>query len=76
MNKINLVPAPWATPITTQKELYAALHADSSAEFVVQDISSRWNGSTTTARELREQGVTHAQIRYGKNNAKVWYGKL
>ena len=72
--KINLIPASWTAPINSQKTLLEALKGNK--EFTVMDISSKWNGSTTTGPELVAQGVTHAQVRYGKGNTKVWYGAL
>ncbi len=71
---INLVPAPWSPTPYSIKALKGMF--DHPIEFTVADMSSKWNGSTTTIAELREQGFTHAQIRYGKNNTKVWYGSI
>lgn len=68
---INLIPAPWAPTPNSLKAI-----KQPKLEFKVADISSKWNGSTTTLAELKELGYTHAQIRYGKNNTKVWYGTV
>lgn len=72
--KVNLIPAPWEPTINSVKALMLALK--SGREFVVADILSQWGGSTTTNKELQEQDITHAQIRYGKNLEKVWFGEL
>lgn len=71
---MHLTPAPWTPLITSQAKLLEELAA--GKEFTVTDIGDVWCGSTTTAKELIEQGITKVQIRYGKNNTKVWYGKL
>lgn len=74
MRKINLIPAPWEPVLNNKGHLFDA--AEGGYEFTVADMSSKWNGATTTIAELKEQGFTHAQIRYGKNNTKVWYGAI
>ena len=74
MSRTNLKPASWEPTINSVKGLKAALAG--GKEFTVTDMTSPWNGATTTARELKEQGITSAQIRYGKRLEKVWYGAL
>jgi hypothetical protein len=44
-------------------------------EFQTADVRQGY-GQTTTPKELKAMGITHAQIRYGKRLEKVWYGKL
>lgn len=72
--KVHLIPAPWEPTINSVKALMEALK--SGREFKVSDVLSKWGGATTTNKEMQERGVTHAQIRYGKNLEKVWYGEL
>jgi len=71
---MHLIPAPWEKTPNSQKELLAALK--SGKEFTVTGVGDKWYGSTTTAKELVEQGIAKAQIRYGKNLTKVWYGNI
>lgn len=72
--KVHLIPAPWEPTINSVKDLMEALK--SGREFKVADALSKWGGATTTNKEMQERDVTHAQIRYGKNLEKVWYGEL
>ena len=73
--KINLAPAVYNTPlINSVKELKARM--DANRDFIIVDMSSPWNGAYTTIADLKRDGYTHAQIRYGKNNTKVWYGEI
>lgn len=74
MKKINLVANPYGDPINSQKELKAKLEA--GADFIIADVSNTWNGMYVSLPELKKDKYTHAQIRYGKNNTKVWYGPL
>jgi len=73
MSSINLVPPVWVGPVLTQTQLKAAIANNS--EFQTADIAQGY-GQTTTPKELKAMGITHAQIRYGRNKEKVWYGKL
>lgn len=74
MGAEHLTPAPWTPQINSLPQLRTALAG--SVEFTCSGVASRWYGATTTGPELKEQGVTHVQVRYGKNHTKTWYGKL
>lgn len=73
MSSINLTPPAWVGPIVTKAMLKAALA--NNDEFQTCDVAQGY-GQTTTPRELRAMGITHAQIRYGKRLEKVEYVKL
>ena len=72
--KTNLIPAQWEPMHNSKAALFEA--AQGGMEFTIADMSNSWNGATTTIQELVEAGYTSAQIRYGKNNTKVWFGNL
>lgn len=73
MSSINLVPPSWVGPIVTQAMLMKAIA--NNDEFQTADIAQGY-GQTTTLKELKAMGITHAQIRYGKNLEKAIYVKL
>lgn len=68
---MNLRPAPWEQIPNTIQELKEFMQ---SKEFTV--ISPNYHGATTTTKELKEHGIMHAQILYGKDLNKTWYGEI
>ena len=70
----HLIPAVWAKPINSIEALKAALR--NGKEFTVSSAYSKWHGATTTGAELRAEGITHVQVRYGAKLQKAWYGEI
>ena len=73
MSSINLVPA-YGQVYTSKAQVKAALFQN--RDFMIQDISSRYNGSYASRSDLVNSGITKAQIRYGKRLEKVWYDSI
>jgi len=46
-------------------------HLNSQKNFLIQDISSRWDNRPCNKEELLKDNYTHIKVYYGKNNAKV-----
>jgi hypothetical protein len=73
MSKINLKPLGYKPVINSQRALVEYIKAN--GEFMTCDVMQGY-GQTTTPKELKALGITHAQIRYGVADRKVWYGEL
>ncbi len=41
-------------------------HLKEGRDFIVQDVSSPWNGKPCNLPDLKRQGVMHARVRYDR----------
>ena len=70
---INLKQPIWGPILNSHLQIKE--HLRNNGEFQTASVVHSY-GQTTTPKELRALGYTHAQIRYGKNDSKVWFGEL
>lgn len=64
MSTINLIPA-YGRDYTNAAGVRADFLADK--DFIVCDISSRWDGKPVNRPQLKQAGVTSVTIRYNDN---------
>jgi len=68
MKWCSIVPAYGRT--YNHEEAQQAFH--SNKDFILRDISSRWNGQLCNKKDLIKYGnYTHVEIRYGKHNEHI-----
>lgn len=72
--RINLIPAPYNPPLGSKDEVVRTLMCNK--DFIINDVSCKWDGASVCLQELLDDGYTHAQVRYGKNLSRVWFGPL
>jgi len=63
MNRLTLVPAN-GRDYKSQKAVQADFNAEK--DFIIQDISSRWDGKPANKSSLKSSGVTCVHIRYSR----------
>lgn len=73
MKRLNVIPS-YGREYKSKAEVVADLEAEK--DFTVADMSSRWDGMQCNRTDLRNEGVTDLQVRYGKNLARVCVIKL
>jgi len=59
----------YLTTLKTKREVES--HLNSQKNFLIQDISSRWDNKPCNKEELLKDNYTHIKVYYGNNCSKL-----